>query len=92
MIFKLFISVFSDNRVKLQLRESSELFDRTIQKVIQSRVEEPSLLYTLYEHLTLLYENVKRPWKEYNDCQEAIKQCLALKSNHYCDKDDHVVL
>lgn len=82
----------NDDRVKLQLRESSELFDRTIQKVIQSRVEEPSLLYTLYEHLTLLYENVKRPWKEYNDCQEAIKQCLALKSNHYCDKDDDVVL
>jgi hypothetical protein len=34
-------------------------------------------------HLVLLDKYIKRPWKEYNDCQETIKQCFAMTANYY---------
>jgi len=41
----------------------------------------------LLEHLTFLDNNISRPMREYNDCQEAIKQCYSVEGNCYRTKD-----
>lgn len=38
---------------------------------------------TLEGHLQLMDKVLCRPWRDYNDCQEALKQCYACKANHF---------
>eukprot|EP00092_Neocalanus_flemingeri_P020363 GFUD01022061.1.p1 GENE.GFUD01022061.1~~GFUD01022061.1.p1 ORF type:complete len:706 (-),score=132.76 GFUD01022061.1:307-2382(-) len=40
----------------------------------------------LLEHLTFLDKNITRPIREYNDCQEAVKQCYSVEGNSYRTK------
>ncbi|XP_069705768.1 SET and MYND domain-containing protein 4-like [Periplaneta americana] len=59
---------------------SREKFQQNLDKVIlgsECNVSE------LLSHLKLLDKCIHRPWKEYNDCQEAIKQCFAMSANCY---------
>lgn len=37
----------------------------------------------LYSHLTLLQNNIKKPWKEYCDCQETIKEVLFITADKF---------
>ena len=37
---------------------------------------------TLEVHLQLMDKVLCRPWRDYNDCQEALKQCYAIKASH----------
>jgi hypothetical protein len=37
----------------------------------------------LKEYLSYLDSNVKRPIRDYNDCQEALKQCYSALANSY---------
>jgi len=41
----------------------------------------------LLEHLGFLDKNITRPMREYNDCQEAVKQCFSVEGNSYRTKD-----
>ena len=40
-------------------------------------------LPVLLEHLKFLDAKISRPLREYNDCQEAIKQCYSAQANCY---------
>jgi len=40
----------------------------------------------LLEHLSFLDKNITRPIREYNDCQEAVKQCYSVEGNSYRTK------
>jgi len=41
----------------------------------------------LYSHLTFLHNNVKRPWVDYCDCQETIKEVLYITSDKFIVED-----
>ncbi|XP_046987699.1 SET and MYND domain-containing protein 4-like [Schistocerca americana] len=66
---------------KKVLMESSDRFMENISAVLRGHTE--GVATSLVTHLTLLHENVLRPWKEYNDCQEALKQCFNFLGNCY---------
>ncbi|KAL1131590.1 hypothetical protein AAG570_011204 [Ranatra chinensis] len=64
-----------------RVEKSSERFVKLLKDILNGDTE--NKLPLLYEHLSLLHNNINRPWKQYSECQEAIKQCLSLKANHY---------
>lgn len=37
----------------------------------------------LLDHLQLICDVVVLPWQEFNNCQEIVKQCFGMVSNHY---------
>lgn len=43
-------------------------------------------LPNLLEHLSFIDKNITRPMREYNDCQEAVKQCFSVEANCYRTK------
>jgi hypothetical protein len=64
--------------------KSSEEFMQNLKLVLSGKGccwEE--LAQKLIRHLQSLDRFIQRPWKEYNNCQEAIKQCFAMTSNCY---------
>ncbi|XP_075227028.1 protein-lysine N-methyltransferase SMYD4-like [Lycorma delicatula] len=62
---------------------SSKEFRTLLKKVLSGDFSGDSVLKKLLKHLSLLQIAVKRPWKEYSECQEAIKQALSMQANHY---------
>ncbi|XP_054272103.1 SET and MYND domain-containing protein 4-like [Macrosteles quadrilineatus] len=67
--------------LKDDVEKSSEIFQDVVRDIKSGEMD--GKLAFLYAHLALLHRSVKRPWKEYSVCQEAIKQCLSSKANHY---------
>ncbi|PNF40471.1 hypothetical protein B7P43_G14343 [Cryptotermes secundus] len=67
-----------------KIEKSSEEFSQNLKLVMSGKGccwEE--LAQKFICHLQLLEKFIQRPWKEYNNCQEAIKQCFAMTSNCY---------
>jgi hypothetical protein len=65
-----------------KIQKSSEEFSQNLKHVVSGEGycwEE--LAQKLVCHLQLLDKFIHRPWKEYSDCQEAIKQCFAMTAN-----------
>ncbi|KAE8749514.1 hypothetical protein FOCC_FOCC003780 [Frankliniella occidentalis] len=64
-----------------ELKKSSVLFRQTLSDVLKGQYlqEVPE---SLLEHLILLSTNIQRPWREFSECQETIKQYLSLQANH----------
>ncbi|XP_064603085.1 SET and MYND domain-containing protein 4-like [Liolophura sinensis] len=62
------------------LKHSGDIFQGALQKVLQGEDLLESLPLLL-GHLRLLEDTVCRPWREYNDCQEAIKQIYNTMGN-----------
>lgn len=73
--------VFTDDGLKSEVEKSSTAFRKLLEDIICGKTE--GKLQFLCSHIKLLHRAIKRPWKEYNECQEAIKQCLSLQANHY---------
>ncbi|KAK9498328.1 hypothetical protein O3M35_002986 [Rhynocoris fuscipes] len=69
---------------KEEVEKSSIKFKEVLKEINIGETE--GKLPFLYEHLKLLHKSIVRPWKEYNQCQEAIKQCLSVQANHYVYK------
>lgn len=63
------------------MEKSSEIFNDVLVEIKSGKTD--GKLGFLYAHLALLHRAVKRPWREYSSCQEAIKQCLSRQANHY---------
>ncbi|CAH1790753.1 unnamed protein product [Owenia fusiformis] len=61
------------------LKRATELFSVAMDKMLKGEVE--SALPTLENHLFLLDKLICRPWREINNCQEAIKQCYSIMGN-----------
>lgn len=62
------------------LKHSGDIFQGALQKVLRGEDLLESLPLLL-GHLRLLEDTVCRPWREYNDCQEAIKQIYNTMGN-----------
>ncbi|BES94045.1 unnamed protein product [Nesidiocoris tenuis] len=66
--------------VAAAIDEKSRQFTEMLATITKNQSSEEDFVL-LKEYLLLLHCNVKRPWKEYNKCQEAIKQHLSLRAN-----------
>ncbi|ESO97141.1 hypothetical protein LOTGIDRAFT_143433 [Lottia gigantea] len=64
---------------------SDEIFAKKLKEIIGGVVTSDALS-VLLGHLKTLDQLIIRPFADYNDCQEAIKQCLNLQAN--CKKVD----
>ena len=75
----------SESRQALaDFNKSSKVFKRTFDAVLAGSYQES--LPQLLEHLKLMDSTIVRPLREYNDCQEAIKQCYSAMANCYKPK------
>lgn len=68
-------------QLELSLTNSSKLFRDTLSAVLAGH-HQGEVPESLYQHLVLLDEHIQRPWREFSECQETIKQCLSLQANH----------
>ncbi|XP_023333559.1 SET and MYND domain-containing protein 4 [Eurytemora carolleeae] len=64
--------------------KSAKAYKRSFDLVLTGKFSES--LPVLLDHLEFLDKNITRPLKEYNDCQEAIKQCYSSEGNCYRTK------
>lgn len=71
----------------MTLAESDDSYREVLMKVLEGS-ELGSSIPSLVSHLGVLDDIVMRPWKDYNDCQEALKQCYAIQGNCYVFKTD----
>ena len=73
-----------DITVKLaMLAKSDESYRGAIQQVLMDKSGDlDGYVPTLELHLKLMDRFLCRPWRDYNDCQEALKQCYAVKASH----------
>ncbi|XP_034245426.1 SET and MYND domain-containing protein 4-like [Thrips palmi] len=74
-------AIIDMGELELNLAKSSKLFRETLASVWSGK-HRKIVPDSLLEHLTLLAKTVKRPWREFSECQETIKQCLSLQANH----------
>ncbi|XP_064633432.1 SET and MYND domain-containing protein 4-like [Lineus longissimus] len=68
----------------LVLERSHEVFSEAMDKMLKGDVEDA--LPVFERHLWLMEECLCLPWKDYNNCQEAVKHCYAVMAN--CKKID----
>ena len=69
------------------IEKFSEQFAQNLEHVVSGKgCYWEELAQKLVCHMQLLDRFIQRPWKEYNDCQEAIKQCYAMTANCYVYK------
>ena len=66
--------------MRAALEASKELYQQAMDALLLEADAEGSLT-VLESHLRLLEKMVCRPWKEFNNCQEAIKQCYNIMGN-----------
>lgn len=74
-------AIINLEQLETNLIMSSKLFRETLSRVLSGHHQE-NVPISLIEHLTLLANSVQRPWREFSECQETIKQCLSLQANH----------
>ena len=63
------------------LEESQLLADRAFEDLLKGDVQ--SVLPVFLTHLEVMDSLVVLPWRNYNNCQEAIKQCYSILGNCY---------
>ncbi|KAK2152372.1 hypothetical protein LSH36_330g04048 [Paralvinella palmiformis] len=61
------------------LVSSQEKYEAAFEKLMTCDVDRS--LAGLLEYLRVLDNNICLPWREYNNCQEAVKQCFSVMSN-----------
>lgn len=67
----------------VMLAKSDESFRGAIQQVLMDKSGNlDGYVPTLELHLKMMDRFLCRPWRDYNDCQEALKQCYAVKASH----------
>lgn len=66
------------------LGQSDELYRMAMMDVLTGNCKNlDENIATLEGHLQLMDKVMCRPWRDYNDCQEALKQCYACKANNF---------
>ncbi|KAL3842335.1 hypothetical protein ACJMK2_020363 [Sinanodonta woodiana] len=62
------------------MARSDEVYKEAMQTVLTGgNLDEAKLV--LEKHLRLMDKLICRPWRDYNDCQEALKQCYAVNAS-----------
>lgn len=64
-----------------EFQKMTKQYRKAFENVLQGHYEEA--IPILKEYLSYLDNNVKRPIRDYNDCQEALKQCWSAIANSY---------
>merc|ERR1719221_277265 len=64
--------------------KATKQYKKAFDHVLSGKFSEA--LPILLEHLSFLDKNITRPIREYNDCQEAVKQCYSVEGNSYRTK------
>ena len=67
--------------LELEISSSSKSFRETLSHVLAGS-QNKNVPQSLFQHLILLGNSLQRPWREFSECQETIKQCLSLQANH----------
>ena len=62
------------------LKASTDLYQQAMDTLL-IKADVKGTLSVFVSHLRLLEKLVCRPWKDYNNCQEAIKQCYSIMGN-----------
>lgn len=73
-----------------QLEKYSAIFKEKVESLGDAHGDEQ--LDFMCKYLSILHKNTRRPSKEYNECQECIKQILAMRANHYRVPYDSIFL
>lgn len=68
------------SEMRATLKDSTDLFQQAMDTLLL-KADVGSTLSVFISHLRLLEKVVCRPWKDYNNCQEAIKQCYSIMGN-----------
>ncbi|KAK3911325.1 Annexin B9 [Frankliniella fusca] len=74
-------SITSIEKLEHELNKSSVSFRKVLSNVLLGECFE-GVPTSIVDHLILLSKYVKRPWKEFSECQETMKQCLSFQANH----------
>ncbi len=64
-----------------EFHKMTKQYRKAFENVLQGHYEDA--IPILREYLSYLDNNVKRPIRDYNDCQEALKQCWSAIANSY---------
>ena len=64
-----------------EFHKMTKQYKKAFENVLQGHYEDAVPI--LKEYLSYLDNNVKRPIRDYNDCQEALKQCWSALANSY---------
>lgn len=64
-----------------EFHKMTKTYKKAFESVLQGHYEDA--IPVLKEYLSYLDSNVKRPIRDYNDCQEALKQCWSALANSY---------
>ena len=64
-----------------EFHKMTKQYRKAFENVLQGHYEDAVPI--LKEYLSYLDNNVKRPIRDYNDCQEALKQCWSALANSY---------
>lgn len=65
-----------------ELQDSTNKYHVALERVL-SEVDIQAALQVLLNHLDFLMTHISIPWRDINNCQEAIKQCFATLANSY---------
>ncbi|XP_033752597.1 SET and MYND domain-containing protein 4-like [Pecten maximus] len=65
----------------LTLECSDKVFRAVLEKFLSGNQGPEHTLHVLNKHLQFLQQNLCLPWQDFNNCQEAIKQCYAMQAN-----------
>ncbi|KAL9956585.1 hypothetical protein ACROYT_G038079 [Oculina patagonica] len=68
------------SEIRATLTDSTDLFQQAMDTLLL-KADVEGTLSVFISHLRLLEKIVCRPWKDYNNCQEAIKQCYSIMGN-----------
>ncbi len=64
-----------------EFHKMTKQYRKAFENVLQGHYDEA--VPVLREYLSYLDNNVKRPIRDYNDCQEALKQCYSAMANSF---------
>lgn len=65
----------------LTLECSDKVFRAVLEKFLSGTQGPEHTLPVLNKHLQFLQKNLRLPWQDFNNCQEAVKQCYAMQAN-----------
>ena len=67
------------DKMKKALEKSTKLYQEAFETLLEGDISEA--LPAFLRHIEVMDELLVLPWREYNNCQEAIKQCFSIMGN-----------
>lgn len=78
------------NNINLDLfKENSVKLYKIISEIKTKKCDGLYYIQFLYSHLTFLHNNIKKPYVEYCDCQETIKEIFFITTNKFIIEDNN---